>query len=544
MGATAALCMVAWGVMGITRFPINFAVIDKPTLPPVQVNSERGHMDLPSPLNITVMFVDSSRNQYTFWPQIPDPIHYSENGDTVVFVWRGYEIDGTGLIAIAMTIDEGNTWYVLRRINEYEISSEGSARYPSASLQGGHAVAGFPEITSGIWFYGANVSGPFTTDTSQWCGDTTPGINVHKFIPMRLSDNIHVLNLGSSVSQGFVCSKYHVMDCVMESTYVVDPGFALLGGDYLGDTVMAFGFNSQGHLAAYVYDAEIDQWLGQIPLQEPGIDTLSDGEVLSFLGWADGIILNDGTPLMITGMWDGSGIDTVLAGRSLWALTPDTAVRIWIAPNPDPIHHVIYSQLSVDRLTGTVYAFWEKLDDWRGDTTGYGSWDIWCSFSTDNGHSWSEPVNLTNTQGVDEALFQVAKRVVDGRTWIGFLRPTGGRVEDLYYHIMVGGGIFVSKVFLGYVEGLGVNETFQNPPRPEIILQNNALFINSRTSGILSIEIIDVAGRVVKSLSQPISRGRNVIHLPVTALTTGIYFLKADLGQGKPAIFKFIHIQP
>ena len=480
------------------------------------------------PSDIQVSYIDSSRNQYTFWTQIQDPVHYSENGDTVVLIWRGYEVDGTGYVAAAMTIDEGNSWLVVRRINEMTGVMEGGGRYPSASLQDGRPIAGHAELNIPIdWGYLVDITGAFSQDASQWCGYRSSSVDAHKCVPMRLPDDTYILTLGLSATVGFIYSKYNIIDCEMYGVFIVDVGFSLKGGDYHGDTIMAFGYNQQSLPIAYVYNADTDAWVGQIALHTPGIDTLPNGEILNEVWWADGIILNNGTPIMVAAMGDGTDIDTVMAGRNIWILRPDTAVRIWIAPNPDPINHVAYSQLSIDRETGTVYVFWMQLDEWRGDTTGYGSWDIWYSYSTDNGYTWSEPVNLSNTTGVDEAMFQVAKRVVNGRAWLAFLRPMNNQVIDLYWQILTdyGDGVTPVYVYLGYVPNVGVQEETTIFTENVSILGNSTLRLTLNKPEQITLKIFDITGRRMSKLYLELPKGIHTIHLPVKGFPRGVYLL-------------------
>jgi len=252
--------------------------------------------------------------------------------------------------------------------------------------------------------------------------------------------------------------------------------------------------------------------------------------------WSDGIILNDLTPLMVVDVRDSTSIDTVFASRSIWALKPDTAVRIWIATNTDPINHVAYSQLSIDRGTGTVYVFWMKLDEWRGDTTGYGSWDIWYSYSTDNGYSWSEPVNLTNTIGVDEAMFQVAKRVVNGRTWLAFLRPMGNRVIDLYWQVWTGfaGGVWPAYVYVARTDELRVSEDDDvntHYPASVSIQGQNIIFIAEKPD-VLLVNLYDVTGRLLSTARYTLQTGKNILLLPQSTHTHGIYFVNLKTPEG------------
>lgn len=497
-----------------------------------------------TPLSINIVFIDSSRNQYTFWRQIQDPIWYSEYGDTIVFAWRGYEVDKPYYIACAVSTDEGMTWYTERRINEQTGVLDGGGVYVSATRQSGRPVITYIEWLSTIDYVdfgqAANISGNFNGDSSDWFGNRSGDLDAYTNNPVPLPNSSIVLNLLNTFD-GFKAITYNAATGELGMPTTISPQFLTVGVDHLNNTVMAFG-NEDYTLTAYPYDILTGQWLDPIEIRSPGVDTLTNGEILSNIFWFDGIILNDGTPLMLVDIMDGTEIDTVWASRSIWALRPDTAVRIWIAPNPDPVFHVAYSQLAIDRNSGIVYAFWMQLDEWRGDTTGYGSWDIWYSFSTNNGYSWSEPVNLTQTTGVDEAMFQVAKRVVNGRTWIGFLRPMSGIVADLYYEILAGYHIFPSNVFLGYAEGLGVKESGAQVYLPSPILLNNSLYFYANKPHTLVLDIFSVTGRRVKSLKYNAKLGKNQVSISLVELPKGIYFLVLSM-ESRTIKFRYLKIK-
>lgn len=496
------------------------------------------------PQSVNIRLIDSSRTQYTFWRQIQDPIWYSESGDTIVFAWRGFEVDHPYYIACAVSTDEGNTWYLERRLNEQTGVLDGGGIYVSATRQANRPVISYIEwLTPLDLGQAANISGNFEGDSSGWFGNRSEDLDAFYNIPIPMPNSSVVLNMLGTFD-GLKAITYDAATGEMGGPYSVDPDFNIVGADRLGYTIMAFGSsNTDGSLIFYSLDASNGQWSGPFELRAPGIDSLSNGEILSTIYWMDGIILNDGTPLMVVDLGDETGIDTVWASRSVWVVKPDTAIRLWIAPSTDPVFHIAYSQLSIDRGAGVVYVFWMQLDQWRGDTTGYGSWDIWYAYSTDHGYTWSDPINLTNTPGVDEAMFQVAKRVVDGRTWVGFLRSTGGRIEDLYYHIIVDGEVFFSNVFLGYVEGLGIEEMDNEIIRTRVVIQNNALLFLSATSGVVNIEIFDIMGRVMNSWNHPVVRGKNLIHIPVDQIPSGLYFVRISFGQGRTSVLKFIRIK-
>ncbi len=492
-----------------------------------------------TPLSITIAYEDSSRNQYTFWTQMQDPIFFSEDGNYIVFIFRGYEVDGTGFIACAASDNGGSNWVVARRINEAAGTWEFGGRYPSASLQAGNPISSHPELTSApAWGYAADITGDWSGDPNNWYGEASQDIGAHKNIPIVLPDNQRILALISSATSGFMYGIYDAVNGYFElPPAVVDPGFYLVGGDILGNTAMAFGFDANGQLAYYTYDVNSGSWSGPTALQQVPVENLPNGEVLNVYDWADGIILNDGTPMMVVDMSDGSGVDTVYAGRTIWVVTPTMAVKVLDAQSTDPVWHVVYPQLSIDRATGNVFVFWNQLDQWYGDTLyGYGTWDIWYSGSSDGGATWSTPENLTATTGSNEGMFQVAKRVVNGRAWIAYLKAMGDIDGDLYCDVLTGvpfGGVWPTYDYLGYVDGLSVSESGNGEASVfQARLIGNQVRLTLPGTDNVELSIYDVTGRQIATETFSLNAGTHTLSLPTSTLNPGLYLVKVNANAG------------
>jgi len=321
----------------------------------------------------------------------------------------------------------------------------------------------------------------------------------------------------------------------------VDPGFDLFGADIFGNTAMVFGFDTSGQLAYYTYDVSSGSWSGPNALQQVPVENLPNGEVLAGYDWADGIILNDGTPMIAVSMADVSGIDTVAADRSIWVVTPTSAVKVLDAQSTDPVWHVAYTQLSIDRATGAVFVFWNQLDQWYGDTLyGYGTWDIWYAASTDGGATWTTPVNLTSTTGANEGMFQVAKRVVNGRAWIAYLKAMGPIDGDLYCDVITGipfGGVWPTYDFLGYVDGLGVSESGGDQAAVfNARLVGNQVRLTLPRADEVELSVYDVTGRQIAAESFSLNAGTHALSLPVSNLNNGLYLVKINATSGSTTL--------
>ena len=176
-----------------------------------------------------------------------------------------------------------------------------------------------------------------------------------------------------------------------------------------------------------------------------------------------------------------------------------------------------------------------QLDEWRGDTTGYGSWDIWYSYSTDNGATWSNPTNLTNTTGEDENMFQVAKRVVNGKGWLAYLRAMPGRTIDLYWQVLTGfaNGVWPTYDYLVYAEGLGVDESGSEPPaRFDADLMGSNLRLMMPKAGKVAVTLFDISGRTLRTMNYELGAGTHTLSLPVSNLSRGIYLVNVNSTNG------------
>ncbi len=485
------------------------------------------------PLSIQVVYMDSSPNQYTFWTQVSDPVFFGENGQYVLLSARTFPLPGSNdphALSVVASQDGGANFLVIHGID--------LGYNPSATIQAGFPVFSYTKI--------GGLTACITLDWSgQWSGEETPNEGAHRALPLPLPDNQHVLVLISSATSGLMYGIYDAIQGSFELLpTVLDPAFDLTGVDILGDIAAVFGFNANGELAYYLYDAANNSWSGPTPLHQVPVETLPNGEVLGAYDWADGILLNDGTPMMVVGMADISGMDTVAADRTIWAVTPDTAVQILGAQSTDPAWHHAYVQLAIDRSSGIAYVFWNQLDTWYGDTLhGYGTWDIWVSTSADGGHTWTDPQNLTATPGVNEGMFQVAKRVVNGRAWMAYLRAMGSIDGDLYSDIITGvpfGGVHPVYIYLGYVDVVGLSgpPPFSTPSLQAQIV-GQTLRLTLPTASPIQVTLYDVTGRRLYRTTYSFARGTHEIPLPTQSLRSGLYFVSIQT-QGTAATLKLV----
>jgi len=116
--------------------------------------------------------------------------------------------------------------------------------------------------------------------------------------------------------------------------------------------------------------------------------------------------------------------------------------------------------------------------------------------------------------------------------------------NEIYYLGTFGNGIWSSSALVGQDEISHLN--FDNEfdlnlmvyPNP---VSNTAnLNVEVSTKSIININVIDISGRVIKQITNhQLAKGQNVLEIPVTGLSTGVYFVKANIGD-KVEIAKFI----
>lgn len=537
--------LLAVGIAGAVKMAeVGKDKIDK-GIPPVL----KGGVPLSNPLSINIVYKDSAVNQYSFWTQMQDPVYV--NGDTIILCWRGYEVDGSGYIAEAMSTDGGNTFTVCRRINEVAGVFDMGGRYPSAHSAKGYPTAHFPELTAGpAWGWPVSLTGDWN-DCTMWFGDAhDPGVQAHKVIPARLPDGTVLVAIASAATgQAFQYAIYHPdFGAYLQTPTLVNADFRLYGVDEFGGNVYVFGWDPVGGAVSYfVYDYNSGSWSGPTPLSSIPIIVLPNGEVLNTIMWIDGVVLNDGTPVAICDLGDGAGVDTTAPylTRVIFFVTP-TSIETLVVPDVAPEAHYYYPQLSIDRNTGAVAAFWEKVDTWMNDTiTGWATYDIWATYSLDNGATWSTPVNLTGTTGENECMFQVGKRMNNGIAWIAYMKgmPTPFHPDiDLYWVVAsdFAGGVWGSYVYLGWAT-VGVEERTKvnGVSGLNVFVEGNTIKLVMPSKGKVNLSIYDIMGRKVASRLLNLNKGLNEFSVP--EIGKGIYMVKfnSEFGSKTVKLFNF-----
>ncbi len=173
--------------------------------------------------------------------------------------------------------------------------------------------------------------------------------------------------------------------------------------------------------------------------------------------------------------------------------------------------------------------------------------DIFVTYSTDNGQTWSKPLNVSQTaQGFSESAFPSANpKVVNGKihfTWM----------EDRLQGVAFGQGSFQNEVSRNsiYYGALDIDSVIQrnhnssvnvNPAETYHVSVNtypnpfsNEINVNLKAErqSDAQVKLYDIMGKVKTSKDLGlVSKGENHFKLNTANLSKGVYFLKVSIGD-------------
>ncbi len=513
-----------------------------------------------SPMPAAVIYQDSANNQYGFFTDIQDPV--AAHNDTVIMVFRRFDLQGSGYIGMVWRVAGQSAWLVDHGMNgQWPNDPNGEAylgRYPTAVYHPLYPTATWPELAPGPAWGAIGIANELGYDvTGQFYGIYSSDIQVHKSIAKYISDTASeyygkIFGVAYDVNgQGY----YYVYDpdaYEFTVTPTLIPAASDAGGlvafDYNGSRVAWFGDN---FVAAYSDDYgatwnTIPMALDSIPVEVYGEDTLDSPF------WQDGLLLNDGTPVMITDITSSSTFSSFgYVARTIWFVTPDFASQI---VSYDPNVLVYYPQLAIERNTGTLYALWMQTDNAGyivvdDSIVGVGMFDVYMSSSVDSGRTWSPPVNLTNTPDVNEGLLQVAREVSPtGNIYfaVGRARGENSAVQpaprdtlDLLWDVAARDGVCDMYVDLMFYNPSSVEEG-TTLPSSMLKVSGNKVLLSLPTAGKVDIKVFDLSGREVRSISRNYEAGTHWIEF--NGLNSGIYIVRAD-GAGVHASGKIVVVK-
>ncbi|HEC78261.1 MAG TPA: T9SS type A sorting domain-containing protein [candidate division WOR-3 bacterium] len=203
-------------------------------------------------------------------------------------------------------------------------------------------------------------------------------------------------------------------------------------------------------------------------------------------------------------------------------------------------------QLVVDTTDGYLYCLWHGNDEYVDcSAQGFFNGEIFGSYSTDGGLTWSDYVNLTNTRSpgagpgecYDEDYATAAPYVIDDSIWITYVED-----KDAGAYVMGEGSltenpvrcwVFSTSLIRTGVEEYGVKDAEDGLrifPVPFFRMLNIYL-----PQGVTHIRIYDAAGRLKKDF--PRCSSRSLIWYgdddSGRALAPGVYFIRVSTDTGE-----------
>jgi len=163
----------------------------------------------------------------------------------------------------------------------------------------------------------------------------------------------------------------------------------------------------------------------------------------------------------------------------------------------------------------------------------YSYYDVMACYSLDNGATWSEPVNQTETfdPNMDEIYPHMNRFAVDGEVYMMYQMPDYNQptVEDDGIGANYLNKVYFLKTTLGPVsvdnevaqpETFTLNENYPNPFNPSTMIG-----FSIPTAGMVELTVYDITGRAIQTLHQGyLTAGEHQYNFAGNGLASGAYF--------------------
>ncbi len=243
------------------------------------------------------------------------------------------------------------------------------------------------------------------------------------------------------------------------------------------------------------------------------------------------------------GYWDSTWTP---ANCYLWHWSEATGKTLvydaWHFSYPGAWNHTASKMSIAADDNGNLFALWTNFDSLDVSSGGYSNGELYLAYSTDDGVTWSDPVNITNTNSegclpgdcYSEHWSSLAEKV-DDSLYIEFIedKDAGGipqnegiETENPVRYL----AIAVSDIIITGVED-GDNELpsqfalNQNYPNP-FNATTNITFTVKKASNV-KLDIYNLLGQKVSELvNGKLSAGEHTFTWDASGMTSGIYFYK------------------
>jgi hypothetical protein len=309
------------------------------------------------------------------------------------------------------------------------------------------------------------------------------------------------------------------------------------GGTSFGNIITILPYNT------VVHSDNVESWFGADLMYKPGthninivINTLGPGNY-AFVG---------GQKILF---WNGTTLICVV-DRTNWPLMADTtAFYNWGGYQQTGMTSLSHPSINYTSDGNLICVY---TADQYPDTASYGArfHDIWESYSTNNGTTWSAPVRLTNTTNLDEIYGSIARgngntlsnfgvtyMVTSNPGCTGFdpapsYSPPAAIVYQVYrrYNAITGVEIpiGVNNISEEVPASYSLSQNYPNPFNPSTTIK----FGIPKTSNV-TLEVFDVTGRLVTTLvnNEVLTPGIKSVDFYARELASGVYFYTLKAGD-------------
>ncbi len=489
----------------------------------------------------TPLFTDTAMNQYTVWSNTQRNLF--AKGDTLVACYRrmGDGSLGSGAIALAWSVDGGQTWTRLWPINDASVGgSNYVGRYPHAVL-GDVPGCGWAELASGGWGYEGAVSAAW--DGSAFQGEINTSVNdeVHKHIAYPLGGSWIGAAFGAGATPLYVTDFdpaggffNNIQASALSS---MSPGVFRAG---LDGNLYLFGVDQVSSEFAFVmYDANAGDFSSTPTLFQPATPPSIVG-----YDWMDGLVLGNGDAVLaISGYTDAAFTlsNALFVYRYEAASGTTSVVRV---DDPNTTHYIHYPNLIASTDGSALALLWAQADTALDQNIGGFHWDIYVSFSEDGGATWTPPQLISDTAVTEYSphvngyfvrsgndailtyLFGTSADTTQYPNWDGFWQ-----VLDTVTNALVPTQI---NIVIDTVPMVSVEESTpvrRQTTRMVVDLSARAFILYAPVEGVARVEILDMLGRRVMERTLTVRGGEG--RTDIGELAKGTYLVRVSLPNGK-----------
>jgi hypothetical protein len=411
----------------------------------------------PAYLNLLGVFY--APNNYTMWTNMQDAImsdgtgKKDGTGDLIQLNMRYLGELGSGALALIYSQDGGATWTVNYAWNDELMGMLGDqlaggwfGRYPGVirdDYSGKKTPIGldaelsvFPQVAFGLPGVGSETT-PYTGFPMG--GEFGPDLGIHK-VWGAIGDDGTISVVAASTDNDMY---YAIYDNSLQTYEVpwtlvptVEPGTWGFSSsyDYFAGTYMILGQGGPDYELAFQSSPDGVTWDADA--------TILPTDIGSYMFWVDGAISCEGLPVFIGDV--GGASSQFGEPTEVWYVDPLNGIEVRVDDSENENH---YAELAVNKDNCFLQATWAEAThydfDFSPEVMGW-MHDIMWSFSEDGGYTWSPPVNLTQTPGINENSPHLA---LSGGVLAYYIDYYGGTYDN-YSDILFFSGLSFPDVYV------------------------------------------------------------------------------------------------